>query len=129
MIFEWQRALDIIDLHVVPYDTNYVNGLYSDYTYSDDDFSFQAKGDGEKSSGRSSGNSVVSGSGYAIDSDSDFIIEFETPSGDDNIYSVADGEIGDTPQQPTRVQCMMASHGNASGGRFDGGQSGQTTSG
>jgi hypothetical protein len=38
MISECQRALDALSLHPTPYDPNYVEGLYSYYTCSDDDF-------------------------------------------------------------------------------------------
>jgi hypothetical protein len=36
-IFECQKALDTLNLHVAPYDADYVDGLYSDYTCCDDD--------------------------------------------------------------------------------------------
>jgi hypothetical protein len=36
-ISECERALNALMLHSMPYDPNYVEGLYSDYTCSDDD--------------------------------------------------------------------------------------------
>jgi hypothetical protein len=75
MIFECQKALDALDLHVAPYNADYLDGLYSDYTYSDDDFFPEAKGNLGKSSGSSSGDSAITGGGYIVDSDSDFIVE------------------------------------------------------
>jgi hypothetical protein len=44
MISECQRALDALTLQPIPYDPNYVEGLYSNYTRSDDDFYPEAKG-------------------------------------------------------------------------------------
>jgi hypothetical protein len=37
MISEWERALNALTLRTAPYDPDYVEGLYSDYTCSDDD--------------------------------------------------------------------------------------------
>jgi hypothetical protein len=76
MIFECQKALNALDVHAAPYNANYVGGLYSEYTYSDDDFFPEAKGNLGKSSGSSSGDSAITGGGYIVNSDSDFIVEF-----------------------------------------------------
>jgi hypothetical protein len=43
-ISECQRALDALTLQPIPYDPNYVEGLYSDYARSEDDFYPEAKG-------------------------------------------------------------------------------------
>jgi hypothetical protein len=43
-VSECQRALDALILQPTPYDPNYVEGLYSDYTCSDDDFYHETKG-------------------------------------------------------------------------------------
>jgi hypothetical protein len=37
-VSECQRALDALTLQRIPYNPNYVKGLYSDYMCSDDDF-------------------------------------------------------------------------------------------
>jgi hypothetical protein len=44
MISECERALNALTLQPTPYDPNYVEGLYSDYTCSDDDVYPEAKG-------------------------------------------------------------------------------------
>jgi hypothetical protein len=43
-ISECERALNALTLHPTPYDPDYVEGLYSDYTWSDDDVYPEAKG-------------------------------------------------------------------------------------
>jgi hypothetical protein len=43
-ISECERALNALTLHPTPYDPDYVKGLYSDYTCSDDDVYPEAKG-------------------------------------------------------------------------------------
>jgi hypothetical protein len=45
IVSECQRALDALTLHSTPYDANYVEGLYSGYTCSDDDSYPKAKGE------------------------------------------------------------------------------------
>jgi hypothetical protein len=126
-IFECQKALDALDLHSTPYDANYIDDLYSDYTFSDDDFFPETKGAIGKSRSYSSGDSAIIESGNI--SDSDFIIDSDIHADEDDINSLARGEIEDAPQPPSRMQCMMASHGEANGNRTDGGRDGRTTSG
>jgi hypothetical protein len=43
-ISECERALNALTLQPTPYDPDYVEGLYSDYTCSDDDVYPEAKG-------------------------------------------------------------------------------------
>jgi hypothetical protein len=72
-IFECQKALDALDLHSTPYNANYIDDLYSDYSCSDDDFFPETKGAIGKSRSSSSGDSAIIGSGNIIDSD--FIVD------------------------------------------------------
>jgi hypothetical protein len=44
-ISECKRALDALTLHPTPYDPDYVEGLYSEYTSSDNYFYPKARGD------------------------------------------------------------------------------------
>jgi hypothetical protein len=88
-ISECERALDALTLQPAPYDPDYVEGLYSEYTCSDDDFCPEAKGMIGNSSGSSSGESALTGSGYVIDYDSDTLIEAGSYVGDDDIYPLA----------------------------------------
>jgi hypothetical protein len=37
MISEYERALNALTLRTAPYDPDYIEGLYSNYTCSDDD--------------------------------------------------------------------------------------------
>jgi hypothetical protein len=53
MISGCERALNALTLQPASYDPDYIKGLYSDYTCSDDDFYLEAKG--------KIGNSVSSG--------------------------------------------------------------------
>jgi hypothetical protein len=81
------------------------------------------------SSGSSSGESALTGSGYIVDYDSDTLIEAGSYVGDDDIYALAKGEISDDPTVPSDVHCMMASHGDGSGSRASNGHDRQTASG
>jgi hypothetical protein len=81
------------------------------------------------SSGSSSGESALTGSGYIIDYDSYTLIEAGSYVGDDDIYPLAQGEISDDPTLPSGVHCMMASHGDGNGSRVNNGRDRQTASG
>jgi hypothetical protein len=128
-ISECKRALNALRLQPAPYDRDYVEGLYSEYTCSDDDFYPEAKGTIGNSSGFSSGESALTGSGYVVDYDSDMLIEVGSYVGDDDIYPLAQGEISDDPTLPSGVHCMMASRGDGSGSRASNGRDRQTASG
>jgi hypothetical protein len=80
----------------VPYDPDYVEGLYSDYTCSDDDFYPEAKGKIGNSVNSHSSESAISGSRYAINYDSDMMIEIGSCVGDDDIYPLAQGKSATT---------------------------------
>jgi hypothetical protein len=111
-ISECERALSALTLHPTPYDLEYVEGLYSDYTCSDDDVYPEAKGEIGNSASSYSSESATSGSGHVVDYDSDTMIEVESCIEDDDIYPLALGEISDDSIPPFGGQCMMASHGN-----------------
>jgi hypothetical protein len=128
-ISECQRALDVLTLQPTPYDPNYVKGLYSKYTYSDDDFYPETKGKVEESDRSSSANSTLMGSGYIIDSDTDMLINTSSYFGDDDIYPLARGEIKDNSPSPIGKHCMMALRGKESGNRVHGGHDRRNASG
>jgi hypothetical protein len=88
-ISEYERALDALALQPTPYDPDYIEGLYSDYTCSDGDLYPEAKGMIGSSSSSSSGESALTGSGYILDYDSDMLIEADSYIGDDDIYPLA----------------------------------------
>jgi hypothetical protein len=97
-ISECERALNALTLRTAPYDPDYVEGLYLDYTCSDDDDDVypEAKGKiGTSASSVSSGESAASSDGYAADYDSDFMIEVGPYVESDDIYPPALGEISD----------------------------------
>jgi hypothetical protein len=73
----------------MPYDPDYVEGLYSNYTCSDDDVYPEAKGKIGNSVSSYSSESAISRSGYVVDYDSDTMIEAGLCIGDDNIYPLA----------------------------------------
>jgi hypothetical protein len=75
MISECERALNALTLHPTPYDPNYVEGLYSDYTCSDDDIYPKAKGKIGNSVSSYPSESATSSDGYVVDYDSDIMIE------------------------------------------------------
>jgi hypothetical protein len=62
-ISDCERALNALMLQPAPYDPDYVEGLYSDYTCSDDDFYPEAKGKIGNSVSLGSSESAISGSG------------------------------------------------------------------
>jgi hypothetical protein len=74
-ISECEQALNALTLQPMPYDPDYVEGLYSDYTCSDDDIYPEAKGKIGNSANSCSSESAISGSGYVVDYDSDTMIE------------------------------------------------------
>jgi hypothetical protein len=129
MISKCERALDALTLQPAPYDPDYVEGLYSDYTCLDVDFYPEAKGMIGNSTGSSSGESALTGSGYIIDYDSDVLIEAGSCVGDDDIYPLAQGKISDNPTSPSEIHCMMASHGDGNRSRVNNGRDQQTASG
>jgi hypothetical protein len=114
MISECERALNALTLQPTPYDPDYVEGLYSDYTCSDDDIYPEAKGKIGNSASSHSSESAISSSGYVIDYDSDTMIEAGSCIGDDDIYPLAQGEISDDSVLPSGGR-MMASHGDGNG--------------
>jgi hypothetical protein len=126
-ICECQKALDALNLHSMPYDVDYIEGIYSDYTCSDDDFYPEAKGAMKNSSSISSEDSAATRSGSVVDSDSNFVVDSGVHTED--IYPLAHGKIEDTLQTPSCMQCLMASQGNASGSGPNGNRDGQTYSG
>jgi hypothetical protein len=100
MISECGRALNALTLQTTPYDPDYVKGLYSDYTCSDDDVYPEAKGKIGNSANSCSSKSTISGSGYVVDYNSDTMIEARSCIGDDDIYPLAQGEISDDATPP-----------------------------
>jgi hypothetical protein len=111
-ISECEWALNALTLGPMPYDPDYVEGLYSDYTCSDDDIYPEAKGKIGNSASSYSSKSATSNGGYVIDYDSDTMFEVGLCIGDDDIYPLALGEISDDSIPPFRGHCMMASHGD-----------------
>jgi hypothetical protein len=113
MISECDRALNALTLCTAPYDPDYVEGLYSDYTCSDDDDDVypEAKGKiGNSASSASLCESNTSSDGYVADYDSDFMIEVEPYVESDDVYPPALGEISDDSTPWPGGHCMMASH-------------------
>jgi hypothetical protein len=119
MISECEWALNALTLRTAPYDPDYVKGLYSDYTCSDDndDVYPEAKGKIGNSDRSYSSESVTSSNGYMVDYDSDIMVEVGSYIRDDNIYPPALGEISDDSIPPFGGHCMMASHGDGNENR------------
>jgi hypothetical protein len=112
-ISECERAPNTLTLCTMPYDPDYVEGLYSDYTCSDDDDVYpEVKGKIGNSASSYSSESATSSNGYRVDYDSDFMIEVGSYIGDDDIYPPALGKISDDSTPSFRGHCMMASHGD-----------------
>jgi hypothetical protein len=111
-ISECERALNALMLQPMPYDPDYVEGLYSNYTCSDDDVYPEAKGKIGNSASSCSSKSAISGSGYVVDYDSDTMIEAGSCIGDDDIYPLAQGEISNDSTPPFGGHYMMASQGD-----------------
>jgi hypothetical protein len=128
-ISECKRALNALTLQPAPYDPDYVEGLYSDYTCSDDDFYPEANGKIGNSVSSHSSESAISGSGYVVDYDSDMMIEAGSCVGDDDIYPLAQGKISDDSASPSGGHCMMASHGDGNENRTNSTRDRQTAGG
>jgi hypothetical protein len=111
-ISECEQALNALALQPMPYDPDYVEGLYSDYTCSDDDFYPEAKGKIGNSVSSHLSESAISSSGYVVDYDSDTMIKAGSCIGDDDIYPLAQGKISDDSVLPSSGHCMMASRGD-----------------
>jgi hypothetical protein len=112
-ISECERALNALTFRTAPYDPDYIEGLYLDYTCfdNDDDVYPEAKGKiGNSASSCSSGESAASTDDYATNYDSDFMIEVRPYVKDDDIYPPALGKISDDSTPWTGGYCMMASH-------------------
>jgi hypothetical protein len=110
MISECERALNALMLHPTPYNPDYVEGLYSEYTCSDDDVYPEAKGKIGNSASSCSSKSAMSDGGYVIDYDFDTMFEVESCIEDDDVYPLVLGEISDDSVPPFGGHCMMASH-------------------
>jgi hypothetical protein len=111
-ISECERALNTLTLCPTPYDPDYVKGLYSDYTCSDDDVYPEAKGKIGNSASSYSSKSATSDGGYMIYYDSDTMFEVGSRIRDDDVYPLALGEISDDSIPLFGGHCMMASHGD-----------------
>jgi hypothetical protein len=96
MISECERALNALTLRPTPYDPEYVEGLCSNYTCSDDDIYPEAKGKIANSASSYSSESAMSGGGYVVNYDSDTMIKVGSCIRDDDIYPLALGEISVT---------------------------------
>jgi hypothetical protein len=112
MISECERALNTLTLRTAPYDPDYVEGLYSDYTCSDDDNDVypEAKGKIGNLASSYSSESATSSNRYSVDYDPDFMIKVGSYVRDDDIYPPALGKISDDSTPSFRGHCMLASH-------------------
>jgi hypothetical protein len=130
-ISECERDLNALTLCPTPYDPDYVEGLYSDYTCSDDDDDDvypEAKGEIGNSASSCSSESATSDGGYKVDYDSDIMIEVGSHIEDDDIYPPALGEISDDSIPLFGGHCMMASHGDGNEHRSNDGRDRSNTS-
>jgi hypothetical protein len=124
-ISECERALNALTLHTAPYDPEYVEGLYSDYTCSDDenDVYPEAKGKiGTSASSCSPSESAASSNGYMADYDPNFMIEVRPYVKNDDVYPPALGEISDDSTPWSGGHCMMASHDDGNENRANDGR-------
>jgi hypothetical protein len=122
---ECERALNALTLCTAPYDPDYIEGLYSDYTCSDDDNDVypEAKGKiGTSASSCSPSESAASSDGYTSDYDPNFMIEVRPYVKNDDVYPPALGEISDDSTPWSRGHCMMASHDDGNENRANDGQ-------
>jgi hypothetical protein len=127
-ISECKRALNALMLCTAPYDPDYVEGLYSDYTCSDDDDVYpEARGEIGNSDSSYSSESIASSNGYMVDYDSDIMIEVGSYIGDNDMYPPALGEISDDSIPPFGGHCMMASHGDGNEHRSNDGRNWSNT--
>jgi hypothetical protein len=124
-ISECEWALNAVALRTAPYDPDYVKGLYSDYTCSDDDDDIypEAKGKiGSSASSCSPSESATSSDGYVADYDSNFMIEVGPYVKNDDVYPPALGEISDDSNPWFGGHCMMASHDDGNENRDNDGR-------
>jgi hypothetical protein len=124
-ISECERVLNALTLRTAPYDPNYVEGLYSDYTCSDDDDDVypETKGKiGTSASSCSPSESAASSDGYAADYDSNFMIEVRPYIENDDIYPPALGKISDDSTPWSGGHCMMVSHDDGNENRANDGR-------
>jgi hypothetical protein len=128
-ISECERALNALTLRTTPYDPDYVEGLYSDYTCSDDDDDVypEAKGKIGNSASSYSSESAASSNGYMVDYDSDIMIKVGSYIEDDDIYPPALGKISDDSIPPFGGHYMMSSHGDGNEHRSNDGQNRSNT--
>jgi hypothetical protein len=84
-ISECEWALNALTLHPTPYNPDYIEGLYSDYTCSDDEIYPVAKGKIGNLASSYSSKSATSSEGYMVDYDSDIMIEVGSYIKDDDI--------------------------------------------
>jgi hypothetical protein len=111
-ISKCERALNALTLRPTPYDPDYVEGLYSDYTCSDDDVYPEAKGKISNSASSYSSKSATFDGGYVIDYNSVTMFEVGLCIRDDEVYPLALGKISDDSIPPFGGHCMTASHGD-----------------
>jgi hypothetical protein len=123
-ISECERALNALTLRPTPYDLDYVEGLYSDYTCSDDDDNIypEAKGKIGNSASSYSSESATSSDGYMVNYDSDIMIMVGSYIEEDDIYPPALGKISDDSIPPFGGHYMMASHGDGNEHRSNDGR-------
>jgi hypothetical protein len=127
-ISECERALNALTLHTAPYDPDYVEGLYSNYTCSDDDDVYpEAKGKISNSDSLYSSGSVTSSNEYMVDYDSDLLVEVKSYLRDNDIYPPVLGEISDDSIPSFGGHCMMASHGDGNEHRSNEGRNRSNT--
>jgi hypothetical protein len=127
-ISECERALNALTLRTTPYDPDYVEGLYSDYTCSDgDDVYPEAKGKIGNLDSSCSSDFATSRKEYMVDYDSDLMIEVESYLRDDDTYLPALSEISDDSIPPFGGHCMMASHGDGNENRANDGRNRSNT--
>jgi hypothetical protein len=129
MISECEWALNALMLRPTPYNLDYVEGLYSNYTCSDkdDDIYPEAKGKIGNLISSYLSESFTSSNGYMVDFDSDIMVEVRSHIEDDDFYPPALGKISDDSIPPFGGHCMMASHGDGNEHRSNDGQNRSNT--
>jgi hypothetical protein len=123
-ISECERALNALTLHTAPYDPDYVEGLYSDYTCSDDDDDVYPEAKrkiGTSASSCSPSESAASSDGYMADYNPNFMIEVRPYVENDDVYPPALGKISDDSTPWSGGHCMMASHDDGNKNRANDG--------
>jgi hypothetical protein len=128
-ISECKQALNALTLRTTPYDPDYVEGLYSDYTCSDDDDDVypEARRKIGNSDSSYSSESATSSNRYMVDYDSDIMIEVGSYIRDDDVYPPVLGEISDDSIPPFGGHCMMPSHGDGNEHRSNDGRNRSNT--